>query len=327
MNTKYEYKKYIANKDNLQKVLKKYGVAIIPNVIDIKECDEMNKGMWNYLEHITKNSDSKILKKDNTTWRNFSTLFPKHSMLLQQWSIGHAQFIWNLRQKEKIVDIFSKLWNCNNEDLLVSFDGASFHLPPEVTGIGWNRNSNWLHTDISYTRSDEKSIQSWITANDVNEGDATLTFLEKSHLYHKDFGKHFNIDDKNDWYVLNKNNNDELDFYLNKGCKQMNIKCPAGSIVFWNSQTIHSGTEAMKTRENINTRCIVYLCYSPRSMATSKDLYSKLKAFKELRTTSHYPHKAKMFPIIPRTYGKPIPNITQIKPPILSDLGKKLAGF
>ena len=54
-------------------------------------------------------------------------------MLLQHWKVGHSQFIWNLRQNPKIVNIFAKIWDCKQDELLTSFDGASFHLPSEIT--------------------------------------------------------------------------------------------------------------------------------------------------------------------------------------------------
>ena len=111
---------------------------------------------------------------------------PMHSMLFQHWKIGHSQHVWDVRQNPKVVDTFAKIWSCNPEDLLVSFDGASFHLPPENTNRGWF-NKQWFHTDQSFTRNDFECIQSWITSLDVEEGDATLSFMESSHLYHKDF--------------------------------------------------------------------------------------------------------------------------------------------
>ena len=56
-------------------------------------------------------------------------------------------------------------------------------------------------------------------------------------------------------------------------------------------------------------------------------LNKKRKAFKDLRMTSHWPHKPKLFPKNPRTYGNPLPNITQVKEPKLTELGYRLAGF
>ena len=76
-------------------------------------------------------------------------------------------------------------------DLLVSFDAFSFQMPPEITKRGWNQNHTWYHTDQSYTRNNLESIQSWITGLDVEEGDATLAFLEGSNRFHKSFADHW----------------------------------------------------------------------------------------------------------------------------------------
>jgi len=66
---------------------------------------------------------------------------------------------------------------------------------------------------------------------------------------------------------------------------------------------------------------------TPRNFASKKELEKRKKVFSELRMTSHWPHKIKLFPKNPRTYGNPLPNVPQLNPPVLTDLGKKLAGF
>lgn len=317
--------KYITTKENLKKTLDKYGVAIIENVLDEAEIDAMRVGMWDYLEHITQKFSKPISRDDKDSWKEYSKLYPKHSMLLQNWGIGHAQFIWDLRQNEKIVDIFANLWNCENKDLLVSFDGASFHFPPEITHKGWYRGNLWYHTDQSYTRNGFECVQSWVTAYDVNEDDATLAFIEGSHKYHADFAKSYDITDKSDWY---KHTEDELEFYLqDKGCKEGRITCKAGSMAFWDSRTIHCGTEPVKTRHNSNTRNVAYICMMPRQTSTNALIKKKQKAFTDLRTTNHWANKPKLFPKIPRTYGGPVPDVADIEEPLLSKLGLKLAGF
>lgn len=40
--------------------------------------------------------------------------------------------------------------------------------------------------------------------------------------------------------------------------------------------------------------------------------------------TTHYPYKPKLFPRFPQTYGAPLPNVVDINPPILNELGRKL---
>lgn len=56
-------------------------------------------------------------------------------------------------------------------------------------------------------------------------------------------------------------------------------------------------------------------------------LNKKINAWKDLRTTSHWPHKPKLFPLNPHTYGKPLPEIVQISKPQINDLGYRLVGY
>jgi hypothetical protein len=58
----------------------------------------------------------------------------------------------------------------------------------------------------------------------------------------------------------------------------------------------HQGKEPDRTREAPNTRLVSYVCMTPRSMATPAQETKKRKAFDELRTTSHWPHRIKLFP-------------------------------
>lgn len=320
----YEYDKYVTTPDKLKETIERYGVGIIPDVLNQDEILNMRDGMWDYLEHISQNFEKPISRNDSTTWVEYvRKLYPKHSMLLQQYGVGHSQFVWDIRQNEKIVSIFSKLWDTPNEELLTSFDGASFHFPPEETNRGWYRKT-WYHTDQSYFRPDFECIQSWITAYDVNDGDATLAFMEGSNNYHKEFQDNFQIKDKSDWY---KHSEIEQKFYSDKGCEEKKIKCKAGSIVFWDSRTIHCGSEAQRSRNKKNLRNVVYICMMPRKLATPASIKKKQKAFNELRMTTHWAHKPKLFPINPRTYGAPLPNITLVDKPKLTELGMKLAGF
>jgi len=324
MFEQYEFNKYICSKETLKDKIEQFGVAIIPNVLNEFECNLLVSGIWDFFEHISQNWDIPLDRNNNQTWKQFYKLFPLHSMLIQHWSVGHAQVSWDIRQNIKIVEIFAYFWNCNINDLLVSFDGLSFNLPPEITNRGWNRNNTWYHTDQSFTNPNFNCIQSWITGNDINDGDSTLSFFESSHIYHEEFKNKFGITDKKNWYKLNKT---EEQFYIDKGCVIKNIKCPKGSLVFWDSRTIHCGIEPSKNRPFQNIRAVIYLCYMPRHLCSKNNLLKKQKAFQQLRTTSHYPCNIKLFSNTPRTYGSQLPTITNICSPTLSDLGKSLSCF
>mgnify|MGYP001296763687 CR=1 FL=1 len=317
--------KYITDPKHVKEIIEKYGVAIVPDVLNEKELINMRIGMWDYLEHISQKFETPINRDKEETWKEFLKLYPKHAMLLQNCQVGHAQFIWDIRQNSKIVDIFSEIWECPKGDLLTSFDGASFHFPPELSNRGWFRKL-WYHTDQSYLRPNFECIQSWVTGYDVNEGDATLSFMEGSNKYHKEFQETFNIQDKTDWFRIEEE--EQMEFYRSKGCKDMKITCPAGSMVLWDSRTIHCGTEPYKTeRKKINIREVVYICMTPRSLSNDRILDKRKKAFEEMRMTNHWPHKPKLFPEGIRTYGGPLPEIVSIDKPVLNELGKKLVGY
>ena len=202
----YEDTKYFCNAETLEATITKYGVAIIPSVLNDIECNNMVSGMWDYFEHITQSWEKPLNRNDKTTWKGMYAMYPKRSMLFQNFSVGQSQVCWDIRQKEKIVEIFATFWHCKKEELLTSFDGFSFNMPPEDTGRGWYRGNTWYHSDQSFARNDLECIQSWVTGLDVEEGDSTLAFYEKSIQFHKEFSDTYKIVSKGDWYKLQMGN-------------------------------------------------------------------------------------------------------------------------
>lgn len=300
----YEFEKYVCEKSEIKATILKYGVAICP-LLNEEECDKMIENKWALLEHLTKNFETPIDRNDKTTYKQINELFPNHKMLIQHWKTGHSKLAWDVRQNPMVKEAFSKIWG--TDDLIVSFDGVSIYILDKPT-----RNANsWFHVDQSYTRNDFECIQSWVNGYDTCEGDATLIILEGSNMFHADFQKEFNIVDKSDWFKLQ--NKEQYEFYKNKGCVEKAIKCPRGYGVFWDSRTLHYGNPVQKiASDDFNYRCVVYVCMTPRSLAKSKDLEKRKKHFNDLRMTSHWPHKPKLFPKTPQTYGKVIKDIADI---------------
>jgi len=302
------------------------GVAILPDILTPEECTDFHRGVWEGMEHITADFETPLRRDDPTTWSQFWKLSPKHSMLLQQWQVGHLQAVWDIRQNPKVVQTFAELWDVEQEDLITSMDGISLHLPSEQTGRGWARpNKNALHCDQGFTNSQLQTIQGWVTALDVNDGDATLTFLRGSHHHHARLAEQFRdplLTDRKNWNILTP----EMIQYCTEecGCPQECIQCPAGSLVLWDSRTIHCGREPSKGREESNERCIAYVCMAPRAKATERMLVKRRKAFAERRMTGHHPYVPILFPKHPRTYGEPLPKVRDVPEPQLTDIGESL---
>jgi hypothetical protein len=315
---------YWTTPEQLHETLQTHGVAVIPNLLTPGECQAMENGLWHYLATVTAKLPKPIRRDDPTTYATYAQLSPLHSMLLHHWGIGQAQVLWDLRQNPRLVDVFAKLWQSAPEDLLVSFDGASFHFPPEVTGTGWYA-ADWYHVDQSYLRTGLQCVQSWVTAREVRPGDATLSVLQGSHRYQAEFARTFPADlSREDWFKLEERH---LAFYRERQCRPLDLTCPAGSLVLWDSRTVHMGKEAQRTRAEPNFRCVAYLCYTPRSWATPEVLRCKQQMVQELRTANHYPHRPRVFPQFPQTWGQPLPDIAPIPAPVLTPLGRRLAGY
>jgi hypothetical protein len=317
-----EYKSYNTTLNNVNDYLDKNGVAVIPNILTPAECIEFRNRIWNELKYVTQ--DRFDINNQNT-WREFYKFYPLHSMLLQHFSLGHMQPIWDIRCHRKVCSTFEKIWDTPKDDLLVSFDGLSVHLPPEKTNKGWF-NTEWFHTDQSSKKINRHCIQGMINLYPVNEDDATLAVLEKSHLFHQSFFEDNNINNPSDWYKLK--NDDEKQYFINKGCKQYAVKADIGSMTLWDSRTFHQGKECNRDRDNENFRMVIYICMLPRNLVTDpKILIKKRKAFENLRITSHWANQAFMFPKSPRTYGGELPEFNLIHQPELNDIGKRLAGY
>lgn len=317
----YTYEKYVCESDKIMETVAKYGVAIVPNVLNNDELMAMRNGAFETFEFITQQFEKPFNREDTSTWGELSKLLPLHSMLYQHHSLGHSQYVWDIRQNPKVVDIFASMYGTS--DLLTSFDGISFHVPHEMTKKGYYRGNKWYHTDQTPLDSTFKCIQSWITAYDVDDGDATLAFLEGSNNYHWMLKDKFGIDEKSDWFKLPT---EIYDFMVEK-CEEKYIKCPAGSMVFWDSRTFHCGKEPDKKRKKPNFRNVVYVCMLPREGVSKAIIKKKQKALIEMRLSSHWPNKCKLFPKTPRTYGNALPQIEQLPPPKLTRLGMQLSGF
>jgi len=74
MSSEYEFEKYITTPENIMETINKYGVAIIPNLLNDEECCEMASGMWDTLETISQTWEEPINRNNNSTWKNIISI-------------------------------------------------------------------------------------------------------------------------------------------------------------------------------------------------------------------------------------------------------------
>ena len=276
----------IEKKEEIVSLMAENGFIIIKNILTNDECEEMIDGIWNSFGQITKHLDYPIDRNKQDTWRSFLEMKPIHH-IYTQYGIAHADFLWNIRQKQKILNLFSILYDCNPHDLLVSFDGVSVQTPPEYSNEDVNRTKCWYHVDSSFSNRNIKCYQSWVTGMDVEVGDFTTAFFIGSHKSFTDFGDRFHIKNPKNFYKLKTK--DELKYFEMKH-DQVKITCTRGSLVVWDSRLVHAGIGPLPGRANHNTRMICFLSYGPRTTASLKTLKRRIDIYKKRRATTHWSH-------------------------------------
>jgi hypothetical protein len=308
----------------LKSTLNQYGVAILPAVLMENEQEILGDGIKNHFLNIC----PELNLKDPKTWKlQLQGLFLSRGMLCQHFNSGHIKEIWDLRANPKIMKAYETLYS--GEDLIVSYDGCAFSLPPEYTGIGWHR-KKWLHVDQTWTRDrhdGKPTFQSWVTALEVGEGDGTLQVLLGSHKYHAQLGNRLLqagiSPSRQDWYKISESDTEWLT--LQRGCILHEIKCPAGSHVIWSSKTVHAGRGPVKGRPHPKLRIAAYICYTPKAWITEKGIKLKQKYLRDKRNTTHWPHHPKVVGKKPNTYGKFLHPCPAFVPYKLSDVQLSLA--
>jgi len=67
----YEYSKYCTTKEHLKDTIDIYGVAIIPNVVNLEECNNLYSKMWGFFEHISSDWEIPLDKNNISTYKHF----------------------------------------------------------------------------------------------------------------------------------------------------------------------------------------------------------------------------------------------------------------
>lgn len=315
------------------------GVAVLPGVLTVADCHAMQDGFWDAIEQMTSKFDgvrtyksradepiAPIQRNDRSTWRNVQELQPMHGMLLQHWGIGGAREFYRVRTLPSVYRAFEVIHGVPGSQLLSSSDGVSLWLPYQKEAKYVREGKPWFHTDHAFADSGERhSVQSWVTAYDVGPRDATLGVIKGSHKFHAEFARRFGLDAlKEDWYKLQTQ--EEVDFFVDRGCELVRVTCPAGAQVLWDSRLMHCGLGPVGGTQDA-LRMVIYCSYAPRSRASARNLKRKREGFELQKTTTHRGELAKRFADQPRTYGKtmqPVQKPRGMEVTEFSSVGKRL---
>ena len=273
----------------IQNELDQNGFCVIENILSNDKSDKYINDIWNWLSNLNPN----INRNDPSTFNDFNWPFNIHG-IIQHYNIAHQQFVWDIRCEDKVVEVFKNIWNDDN--LIVSFDCSCIMKPYIYNSEEYEKKENkkWFHTDQSSLKIGRHCIQGFVNLEDAYDNDGCLYVIEKSHLYHERLFKEYkNLECRSDWYEIKK---DEYEWLLSFGLKEKKVNAPKGSLVLFDSRLFHCNSPPNKLQEIPRWRYAIYVCMTPKKLLDEKNKKQRDKAFRNKRTTSHWPHLIRVFP-------------------------------
>lgn len=299
-----------------------YGVAVFPSVLNEAECEALLRKTAAHFEHITQKWPVPYKLDDEKTHHVLQQLLPSGGGLFQRYGVGQSEAAWSVRQHPGVIAVFQALYP--GEELTTSFDGVNYTHPPSIR----RKTKSGLHTDQSPLCSDQRCVQGSVTALPIGPGNGTLTFLRGSHLHHSRLRvEGLEAKQRGNWWPLTSEQREE---FRALGCEQCDVVCPAGSLVLWDSRTVHAGKRPDADAPVPRLRCVIFVCMMPRPKdpaALARLARRKQAAVAGLRTTCHWPASGMLlFAEKARTYDSSVtvPEITPIPPPAIGPVGRRL---
>jgi hypothetical protein len=292
------------------KDLEEKGYCVIPKVFSNSETKLLYQRVWHeYIEKAWPNC-----RLDNRS--NWKETFPMHGPLgIFAGPAGQTQVMWDLRQDYRIVDVFAQIWN--TYDLIVSMDGLSIMCPPEIRegyckpwphvdqailrrqdNIAHNNNPPIGFISESSLKSKPFTIQGQFLFEDSFNGDGGFYCIPKSHLKFTKFAPKLEALNQTE-SERGKARTDFLKKFFNQSKDELgnpyhtkHITARRGSLILWDSRTVHWNQHASKDRPSSKkpkVRMVGYLCYVPKARLTNEDRALRIEAFKNGVSTGHNP--------------------------------------
>lgn len=282
--------------------LEEQGYCVIPEVLSAEEAKQLYERVWH--EFIEK-AWPKCKMNDRSNWKEE---FPQHNKMgIFPGPAGQTQVMWDLRQDPRIVDVFAKVWNTKN--LVVSMDGMCFMCPPEIRE-GFIE--PWMHVDQAVMRlkgsahsnhppmgfvsesslkTQPYTVQGQFLFEDSFEGDGGFYCIPKSHLRFEEFAPQLEIIDEQSEPGNPKRiaKNQFLEAFFGDAYCKKHVTAPKGSLILWDSRTIHWNQHGSADRSCPKVRMVGYLCYVPKARLSEEDKVVRKEAFEKGVSTGHNP--------------------------------------
>lgn len=259
--------------------------------------------------------------QDHTTWKTANMPVMLHGILKHYF--GHTEMQWKIR--ELCAPIFARIWGCQPNELLCSYDGGCF-LPRPSSDAKLRSFKQWIHQDTPRHLTHFSCVQGVVNFVKNGREDGGLVLVEGSHTVFADYmARH--PSEGITWEPADMSDPGLTKLPLVKIC------APPGHIILFDGRTfhcnVHPSGSVLRDDGTPRFRMCTYVSMQPRVGATAKELEKRIKLYETGRMTGHWCYGPwfKETAEHPRTYGgqNNRPPVIEIAP--LNDLQRKLIGY
>jgi len=284
----YEPPAFEIDSEEGYKFLEQHGYAVFKDVLTQEEIEKSRGLAWDFLENF---SGSTIKREDPSSW-DTNWPDPFGNGIICKDAVGHCSFLWYVRGIPNVSKVFKKIWN--TDQVVTSFDGFCMHRPFEYNPK-WLTKGNWYHIDQNgKSKPDRICVQGLVNFYDSGPTDGGVVVVPDSIHVFKEITKDRSA--KADYVNLNRTG----ETCWKNECKPLTpikVCAKAGSLVLWDSRTIHCNTGATTAREIPKEgvlpprRLVAYICMTPRSRLSGQVTKRRVEAFLKGHTSSHWPEE------------------------------------
>ncbi len=290
--------------------LEELGYCVIPGVLSTQETELLYQRVWHeFVEKAWPN----CRMDDRSNWKEAFPIHNKYGIFAGP--AGQTQLMWDIRQDPRIVDVFAHVWN--TKDLIVSMDGLSIMCPPEIRegffepwphvdqgtfrrtdNASYNTNPPIDFVSESSIKTNPYTFQGQFLFEDSSDGDGGFYCIPKSHLRFTEFAPQIEAIDAQEISKDEKKKarKEYLLAFFGHGTDESgnpycmkHITAPRGSLILWDSRTLHWNQHASKDRSHPKVRMVGFLCYVPKARLTNEGRTLRREAFEKGVSTGHNP--------------------------------------
>jgi hypothetical protein len=281
-----------------REALERDGYVVIPNVISEDLADATLSEFQAFHAHATGQLFSEEEYQRERELKNV------HGIIEYPGGLSHVDFVNRIREDPNVHQVFADIYNVNPEEdpILCAYDRVNYQASENMRKIPTRERKAWWHVDQKWDHPEFMCVQGYVDlVGSETDEHAGLQVLSGSHLNFEDLAlahaAGITAGTWNDWHHLSS---EEVEYCAEKGGKVVNVKCPKGGMVLWDSRTVHM---SRPNHHPDDERFVIYTCGWPTSRLTDKDLARRAEAKRLRRATSAIPDARLIFPEKPQWFG------------------------